>query len=834
LTFARAKREGDYVADRVLPAGRVTLLFTDIEGSTRLMEELGEEGYVEALAEHRRLLRSAFGSHGGVEVDTQGDAFLYAFGDAAEALTAAAEGQSALSAGPVTVRMGLHTGELRLTGEGYAGRELHRAARIAASGHGGQVVLSAATHALVDGDLTELGEHRLKDFEEPVPLFQLGRDSFPPLKTISNTNLPRAASSFVGRERERDELVALLCNGTRLLTLSGPGGSGKTRLAVEAASELVPAFKAGVFWVGLAALREPALVTAAIAQTLGSKNGLVDHIGERELLVLLDNFEQVVEAAPELGLLLERCPNLKLMVTSRELLRVNGEVDYPVPPLAEPEAVDLFCERSRLRPDGTIAELCRRLDDLPLALELAAARTSVLSPAQILERLSGRLDLLKAGRGADPRQQTLRATMEWSHDLLEPEEQRLFASLAVFRGGCTVETAEEVAGADLDTLQSLVDKSLLRHTGERFWMLETIRAYARERLAASGQEAELRRRHALVVLDVAEVAALEMDKGVQAGVLARLAAEHDNVRAALEWARDAHEDEVLLRLAAALSDFWGARSHTQEAEHWTSLGLERGVSPANARMKVLRRACILAASRKDWERSAALVDEWRRLAEQEGDESQVLRAMNSAAADAMEKGDFDDARAQFAIVAERAREIGARHLVAPVAVNLAEIARESGDFHTAIEQATEALLLFQENGDEGGVLFCLATCSWSALALPDPARAADFFRQQLAMAFGLGARRHVFFATSGLAAALVGLREEKHGAQLFGAAASLREDLAAGLDEERQELCEQAVAEAKAALGEDAFAAAWARGEAMTPDEIVAFAQAGPAVRSPP
>jgi hypothetical protein len=245
--------------------------------------------------------------------------------------------------------MGLHTGELQLTGEGYAGRELHRAARIAASGHGGQIVVSAATRALVDEQLIELGEHRLKDFDEPVALFQLGPQRFPPLKTISNTNLPRPVSSFVGRERERDELVSMLCDGTRLLTLSGPGGSGKTRLAIEAASELVPAFKAGVFWVGLSALRDPELVAQTIAQTLGAKDDLPAHVSERELLLLLDNFEQVVEAAPEVSQLLEACPNLRLLVTSRELLHINGEVEFPVSPLAEPEAVELFCERAPAR-----------------------------------------------------------------------------------------------------------------------------------------------------------------------------------------------------------------------------------------------------------------------------------------------------------------------------------------------------------------------------------------------------------------------------------------------------------------------------------------------------
>src|SRR2546423_10022935 len=271
------------MADRELPTGTITVLFTDIEGSTRMIEELGEEGYLLALGEHRRLLRAAFAAHGGVEVDTQGDAFLYAFADPVEALSAAAQGQEALASGDVKVRVGLHTGELQQTGEGYAGRELHRAARVAAVGHGGQVVLSAATRALVDGELTELGEHRLKDFDEPVALFQLGRERFPPLKTISNTNLPRPASSFIGREREREELLGLMRNGFRLVTPSRPGGSGKTRLAVEVASELVPAFKAGVFWVGLAPLRDPALLTETIARTLGAKDSLAEHVSEREL-----------------------------------------------------------------------------------------------------------------------------------------------------------------------------------------------------------------------------------------------------------------------------------------------------------------------------------------------------------------------------------------------------------------------------------------------------------------------------------------------------------------------------------------------------------------------
>jgi class 3 adenylate cyclase len=381
-----------------LPIGTVTFLFTDVEGSTKLIDKLGEERYSDALAEHRRLFREAFARHGGVEVDTQGDAFFYVFACAKDAVAAAGEAQAALADGPITVRIGLHTGEPRVTGEGYVGREVHRAARIAACAHGGQVVLSKETRELVAAEVTDLGEHRVKDFAEPVWLFQVGDERFPPLKTISNTNLPRPASSFVGREREVGEVVALLENGARLVTLSGPGGSGKTRLAIEAAAELVPDFRNGVLWVGLAAVRDPALVSETIAQSLGAKGGLAEHLDERELLLLLDNFEQVVGAAAELSPLLEACPNLRVLVTSRELLRIRGEVEYAVPPLAEPEAIELFCARARMEADETIAELCRRLDDLPLAVELAAARTSVLSPSQILERLAQRLDLIAQGR----------------------------------------------------------------------------------------------------------------------------------------------------------------------------------------------------------------------------------------------------------------------------------------------------------------------------------------------------------------------------------------------------------------------------------------------------
>ena len=518
----------------VQPAGTVTLVFTDIEGSTALLDELGAEAFKEALAEHRRALREAFGAHSGYEVDDAGDGLFYAFASASAAVTAVALAMASLAEGPVRIRVGVHTGEPLLDPPKYVGPDVHKAARIMSAAHGGQVLLSGATHELVAEDALDLGRHRLKDFAEQVSLYQLGSDRFPPLRTISNTNLPVPLSSFVGREQEVREVVSLVRDeAARLVTLAGPGGTGKTRLALEAAGELVSEFGAGVFWIGLAPVRDPALVVDAIAQTLGARQELAGHIGEKQLLLVLDNLEQVVESAVELAALLRACPNVRLLVTSRELLRVDGEVVYPVPALAEPEAVELFCARARIEPDEAVVELCGRLDNLPLALELAAARVRVLTSAQILERISQRLDLFRAGRDADPRQQTLRATIAWSYDLLPTDEQRLFARMAVFRGGCTLEAAEQVVDADLDVLQSLVDKSLLRHSEERFWMLETIREYARELLRKAARPRPCVAGTRITTSHSPSVAYTErFDRGLTwAG---RLEAERDNLRAGLD------------------------------------------------------------------------------------------------------------------------------------------------------------------------------------------------------------------------------------------------------------------------------------------------------------
>jgi class 3 adenylate cyclase len=408
---------------RDLPSGTVTFLFSDIEGSTRLLNELGPNGYADALAEHRRIIREAFAAHGGVEVDTQGDAFFVVFSEAPEALRAAHEAQEALADGPIRVRMGLHTGEPTLTDEGYVGVDVHAGARIAAAAHGGQVIFSKRTRELAEDALavTDLGEHRLKDLTHPVWIYQLSDEIFPPLKTLSNTNLPSPASSFLGRERELAEAAAVL-ESSRVVTILGPGDAGKTRFSIELASRLLDRFPNGVFWVPLATIREPALVIESAARTLGSKNGLAEHIGERHMMLLLDNLEQVIDASPQLADLAEACPNLTLLVTSRELMRIRGERPYALPPLEADEGVALFTERAGVDATDAVIELCRRLEGLPLAIELAAARATVLTPEQLVGKLRERLDFLRGGRDADPRQQTLRATIEWSHDLLTDDE----------------------------------------------------------------------------------------------------------------------------------------------------------------------------------------------------------------------------------------------------------------------------------------------------------------------------------------------------------------------------------------------------------------------------
>jgi predicted ATPase/class 3 adenylate cyclase len=813
---------------RDLPGGRVTFLFTDVEGSTKLLHELGPDEYAEALAEHRRIVREAFGAQGGVEVDTQGDAFFVAFPTERGAIAAARAINAGLQPGPIRVRMGLHTGTPLLTDEGYVGSDVHHGARIGAAGHGGQVLVSAATVALIGTDgLRDLGEHRLKDFHEPTPIFQLGDERFPPLKTISNTNLPHPASSFVGRETEVEAVAALFRDGARLVSLTGPGGSGKTRLAIEAAATLVPEFKAGVFWVGLAPVRDPALVSQTIGQVIGAKNGLADHIGEREMLLLLDNLEQVIAAAPELADLVERCPNLRLLVTSRERLRIRGEVEYPVLPLADPDAVDLFCARARTEPDDAIHRLCRALDNLPLAIELAAARASVLTPAQILERLSGRLDLLKGGRDADPRQQTLRATIEWSFELLTPDEQTLFARLAVFAGGATLAAAEQVAEADLDTLQSLVDKSLVRRSGDRFWMLETIREFAAERLAASGQADVLRRRAAEHFLALAEEAFPHLEREVLMGVHAwidRLESEMDNLRDALDLFASAGPAESWLRLAGALPDFWMARGHAVEGLDHIGHALAANPAPSPARARALTGASDLAeVSGKRRSEARVWAEEALALARQFGDASGVAKAVFRVGADAVQDGRWEQATELLNESLAHFRETGELYFIPWITRTLAWTRATSGDLAGARELYEEGLRAAREVGSTSAEAALLGSLGWLAGKEGRVRDALALYHQSLTLKREIGDHGEIAIALAGTALALARLGDCTTAARVLGCATALSEKLGVGeawVARDREEAIELA----RANLGEAAFAEAWEDGARRSMDDATELA----------
>ena len=688
---------------RELPSGTVTFLFTDIEGSTRLLHELGD-GYADALAEHRRRLRAVFARHAGVEVDTQGDAFFVAFGRATDALAAAAEGQQVLEGGSIRVRMGVHTGEPTMTEEGYVGIDVHRAARIAAAGHGGQVLASQTTYDLAGSDeLRDLGEHRLKDLSAPERLYQLGLDDFPPLKTLYQTNLPVPATPFLGREGELAEIGALLGRPeVRLLTLTGAGGSGKTRLALQCAGAAADDYPQGVWWVPLAPVRDADAVLEATARALGAPGALAESIGERRLLLVLDNFEHVIAAAAALSPLLSACPNLDVLVTSRERLQLGGEHVYPVPVLGRPDARTLFVARARavrpeFEPGAGLDELCAQLDDLPLALELAAARTTILSTEQLLARLGQRLDLLRGGRDADLRQQTLRATIEWSHDLLDRDEQELFARLSVFRGGCTLEAAEAVCEANLDQLQSLVDKSLVRvRERQRFWMLETIREFALERLRDSGEEDEMHRRHAEFFLELAESAHLSADTTDLGQRHDVVIPEQDNLRGAIDRAIERGDPPLGLRLAIALEQFWVTQDPYEGRRRLESLLAAATDTPPPLRargLRVLGGAIYIAGG---FERGTELhelsLEQFRAL----GDELAAAHVLQRLATDAMRTGDRARARTLSDESLETYRRHGSPSGEAMALGLRADLRASEGQLDEAIEVALRSAALAAE------------------------------------------------------------------------------------------------------------------------------------------
>jgi predicted ATPase/class 3 adenylate cyclase len=823
-----------------LPGGTVTFLFTDVEGSTRLLHELGAEGYAQALAEHRRVIREACGVQGGVEVDTQGDAFFFAFPTAPGALAAAFALTEALASGPIQVRVGLHTGAPLLTDEGYVGDDVHRAARIGASGHGGQVLVSAATAQLVERDgLRDLGEHRFKDLAAPERVYQLGDRDFPALKSLYRTNLPVPATRFLGRERELREVVGLLNpEGARLLTLTGPGGTGKTRLALQAAAEAAERFPDGLWWVPLAPVRDPALLLSVVAQTLevheepGSRlaDSLAAALAGKRALVLLDNVEHLLPHATDEIAALGPPPGCVALVTSRERLQVQGEQVYPVPTLEESDGIELFFARARaLDPafaaDGAVAQLCARLDNLPLALELAAARTVVFSPGELLERLTHRLDLLKAGRHADPRQQTLRATIEWSYDLLDEEEQRLFRSVSVFVGGWTYEAAEEICDADPDTLQSLLDKTLIRRRdtdlGSRYWMLETIREYAAERLVNAGEADEAHQRHAAYFLGVAET------KGVRETFelhFNELRGEHDNFRTALTTFRRTSDSIAELRLARSLARFWYRSGYLREG----MACLEEALSDADNVSAAI--ACeahafasYIASALGDRDRTDFHAHAQLELARRRGGIEEIAKALFSLGGAAKDHGELGVARSYFEASLDAARESQYDDGVMHAHAQLADLALWEGNFDRAADLQRESIDLARAQGWSLGMAMGFVNL---ALARLSQARVADASTALQEAAEIATMHQFPLNLTSWLeaAAATVAAKDnERLAAKLLGAAAKIREDLGAEHDPFEAGVQRTVIQRLRAALSDD-FERTWAEGAAMTQAEAVAAA----------
>jgi predicted ATPase len=810
----------------------VTFLFTDVEGSTKLLHELGAEDYSRALAEHRRIVRDAFAANGGVEVDTQGDAFFVAFPTAPGALAAAAKALDGLASGQISVRVGIHTGTPHVGKEGYIGIDVHRAARIAACGHGGQVLVSVSTAALAGTNgLRDLGEHRLKDLTAPERIYQLGDGDFPPLKSLHRTNLPIPGTPFLGRGRELDEVHELISReDVRLLTVTGPGGAGKTRLALQAAAAASDRNPGGVFWVPLAPLRDPALVLETAGQAVGARNGLAEHIGETATLLLFDNFEHVVEAADQLAGLLAACPRLNLIVTSREPLHVTGEQEYPVPPLARQDSVDFFATRARaVKPDfggdEAVAEICRRLDDLPLALELAAARVKALSLPQILERLEQRLPLLTGGaRDAPERQRTLRATIEWSHELLTEMEKLLFARLAVFRGGCTLEAGEEVVEANLDVLQSLVDKSLLRYSGERFWILETIREYATERLEQFEDAEALRRRHAEYFLRLAEEAEPHLTGPRQATWLERLEAEHDNLRLSQDSLRHAGLGAEELELVGALMRFWYVRGHLREGRSRCEEALAAHDDQSRPRLKALFGAGLLAHRLGDYRRAEALMRERLTLARRLEDAEGVASSLVGVGLNAQALGDYERAGAAYTRGAELARAGGYTWFLAVAIANLADLAREQGDYAQAGTRLEESLGLFRELGDVRKIVENLVGLGTVASREGRRDQAAALLRESLEYAEALVDKELAIWSLGELAALAVSGGEAERAARLLGAIETLREETGHAATPEEQRVDEQTRSVLATELGEKRFAADLLIGREMTFEQTVTFA----------
>jgi predicted ATPase/class 3 adenylate cyclase len=865
---------------RDLPTGTLTFLFTDIEGSTRLLQALGE-GYRSVQNDHAEIMRKAIAEGEGIEIRTEGDSFFAVFTTPSGAVRAAVAAQRGLASHawpqgpPLRVRMGMHTGEAVLGGDDYLGIDVNRAARIAAAGHGGQVLLSDATRGLVEQALSEgvrlrdLGARRLKDLALPMRIYQLDIDGlideFPELSTLDArpTNLPIQLTTFVGREREIERIARLL-EEHRLVTLTGAGGSGKTRLALQVAGEQLGNFHDGGFFVDLSAIRDPALVPSSLAQALGltvapggdSLAAVRAHLREGELLLILDNFEQVAAGASVLEDLLASTTRLRMLVTSRMALRVYGEQEFEVHPfdtlepergreeLSRSDGVLLFVDRARaVKLDfeltdataPTIASIVTKLDGLPLAIELAASRVRILTPKAILSRLDQRLSLpAGSARGRPERQQTLRAAIEWSYDLLEEHERRVFARLSVFPGGCSIEAAEAVAGSEdaglavLDAVEALVEQSLLRQVeaaegDPRFRMLETISEYGGERLREEFDAGATCRRLAEFLLDFVEDAEPHLLMKDQALWLDRCEQERPNLRAAIRWARETEEADIGLRTATALWRFWHQRGPLWEGRQTLDELLALGGSP-DIRARALSAAGGMAWWGGDSSAAQRYQEEALPLFRQIGDRRGEMECLQSLAT-AMTFGAGGPVEERLRESLAIAEELGDRNGAAFANLGMGRlIALVQGDPAAAIPIMEEALRTFDELGNLQGLAECLVSIAHASRRLREPGRARSNYLRVMDMQADAGNRSAVTGMLFFLSSVEGEMGRHDRAARLWAAADAAREVTGHLSPPAAQGMIGDPVAVARQAIGDASVERALAAGRTMDHNAAVAYA----------
>jgi predicted ATPase/class 3 adenylate cyclase len=854
-----------------LPTGTVTFLFTDIEGSTKLVQRLGSE-FRTILEEHHRILRDAISGAGGWDRGTEGDAFFAVFTTADAAVGAAVGAQRALAehAWPdgvtVRVRMGLHTGEGVSGGDDYVGMDVHRAARIASAGHGGQIVVSRTTAALVEGSLPEgvslreLGAHRLKDLPDPERISQvvvpgLPQD-FPPLRSLEiATNLPAFQTTFIGRH---DDLSALRerLEGARLVTITGPGGTGKTRLAIEAARAERERFPDGVTFADLSATTEPALVCHDIAGALGLRPSgpapVWEAIGERlrnqTALLVLDNFEQVLDAAPEVGRLLSAAAGLTVLATSREALGIRGEQLYPLAPLgireggAPSDAVELFVDRARamdpaFEPDEetlvTVAEICRRLDGMPLAIELAASRLRSITTEELLARLDKRLPLLTTGpRDAPDRQRTLRGAIEWSHDLLDETERVLFRRLGVFAGGFILEVLGPVCdpngelGDLLDLTSSLLQKSLVRRDpgSGRYSMYETIREFAVERAEEAGEYEGLQDRNSDQAVRRTEEAEPELIGQHRRKWILLLDDNLENMRSALDWTVRRDLGEKGLRIVAAVWRFWQYRGHLAEGRGWAEQVL---ALPSAQTRSVYRARALLAAAgivywQGDYEPMEPYIAESLEVARELGDEAAIAEALYNLSFAVQMRGDWDACARYLDEAEERFRALGERAALGRVAMARSFMGNNRQDFASTLAYAEEALEYLRDTGDRETYAQALGSVSLANMELGEYDAANETMRQVLRMnldAMNTTGFLMGFYFFSTLANARGQL---ERAARLWGAAQGLQERLQASVP---RTLFGYYSGPSEDAFPPGALERLLAEGQAMSLEEAIDYAQ---------